>query len=93
MRSDSQTQRRDKNETKLDNLYYCCQNDKNDTNTLLFNKLCVTKKRYNNKRRGANLALPKSKSSPGGAASHAGVPSQPLPKLEPSILSLIRIFS
>ena len=75
MRSDSQTQRRDKNEIKLSNLYYCCQNDKSDTNTFLFNKWSVTQKRYNNKRRGANLAQAKSKSGSEGVASHTGIPS------------------
>ena len=44
MRSDSQTQRKDKDEIKFDNFYYCCQNNKSDTNTLLFNKWSVTKK-------------------------------------------------
>ena len=52
---------------------------------------CYKKKRY--KRRRANPAQPKSKSGPGGAVSHAGVPCQPLSKLEPPILPLTRIFS
>ena len=89
MRHDCQKQRRDKDEITFDNFYYCCQNDKSDTDTLLFKKWSVTKKRY----QGANLAQPKSKSAPEGAASHAGVPSQPLPKIEPSFLPLIRISS
>jgi len=38
MRPDSQIQKRDKDETNFDNFYYCCQKDKSDTNTLLFNK-------------------------------------------------------
>jgi len=89
--SDSQTQRRNKDKTKFDNFYYLYQNDKSDTNTLLFNKWSVTKKgRYKRKR---HPAQPKSESGPGGAESHAGVPSQPLLKLKPLILSLTRISS
>ena len=44
-------------------------------------------------KKGANLAQPKSESGPEGTKSHAGVLSQPLPKLEPSILLLTRISS
>jgi len=50
-----------------------------------------SKKRY--KRRRDNTAQPKSKSGLEGTASHAGMPSQPMPKLKPSILSLTRISS
>ena len=90
--SDSQTQRKNKDETKFDNFYYLYQNNKSDTNTFLFNKWSVTKKmRY--KRRRANPTQPKNKSGPGGITSHTGVPSQPLPNLEPSILPLIRTSS
>ena len=90
--SNSQTQRRNKDETKFDNFYYLYQNGKSDTNTLLFDKWSVTKKR-SCKRRRANPTQLKNRSSSGGIASRVGVPSQLLPKLEPTFLPLIRISS
>ena len=68
----------------FDNFYYLYQNNKSDTNTFLFNKWSAKKKKDTKEKR-ANPAPPKNRSVLGGAASPAGMPSQLLLKLEPSI--------
>ena len=96
---DSQMQKRNKDETKnlITFIIYIKMIKVIQTLSYLISGVLQKKgKKYikgRYKRRRANPAQPKSKSGPGGVESHADVPSQPLPKLEPSILLLTRISS